>query len=532
MTREPRSSLAIGVAVFIAGGVLLGLEIASSRVLAPFFGNSLYVWGALIGVVLAGLSTRLLARRHRWPTGIRRRGCSSGLLGAAALLVLAIPFVDGWVLDRVVAWDPGPAARTRSSRRSSSSACRASSSAACRRSRCGLRARSIEQLGRTAGRLFAVSTAGSHRRHLPDRVLADPRARHRPGARVGGRRAARWRPRAVARRRAARDRVRARAACSPARASARSSRWRPNRAATVAASQLRNWSPVYRLRRRRADAGGLADVADAATTSATRRTRSTTASRSSRTTRAATSASTARSRAGCTATTRTGRASPTPTISSSAFAYRPGARRRPLRRARRRLGAEAHLARLPRLRVDVVELDPEVVDVAYQYFDAAARPRLRVDGRGRPPLPARHDGRWDVIVARRVLLRRDPVPPRDAGVPRARPRRGSTPGGRRRHEHHRRRQGPGLAALPLDAPHLPRGLPDRRDPPGARAGDNDLEPVRNIILVRRRGRRAVEGSSCSSAGASCAAARRARPNSRARSAAAWSARPDRRTCRR
>lgn len=47
---------AIAVAVFVAGGVLLGVEIASSRVLAPVFGNSLYVWGAVIGVVLAGLA--------------------------------------------------------------------------------------------------------------------------------------------------------------------------------------------------------------------------------------------------------------------------------------------------------------------------------------------------------------------------------------------------------------------------------------------------------------------------------------------
>ena len=31
------------------GHVLLGVEIAASRVLAPFFGNSLYVWGSLIG---------------------------------------------------------------------------------------------------------------------------------------------------------------------------------------------------------------------------------------------------------------------------------------------------------------------------------------------------------------------------------------------------------------------------------------------------------------------------------------------------
>src|SRR3972149_750353 len=42
--------------VFISGGVLLALEIVASRVLAPFFGNSVYVWGSLIGVFLAGLS--------------------------------------------------------------------------------------------------------------------------------------------------------------------------------------------------------------------------------------------------------------------------------------------------------------------------------------------------------------------------------------------------------------------------------------------------------------------------------------------
>src|SRR5919106_258313 len=92
MSREQRSSIAIAVAVFIAGAALLGLEIASSRVLAPYFGNSLYVWGALIGVVLAGLSTGY------WVGGVV----------AASLLVLAIPFVDGWVLDRLVRWDPGP----------------------------------------------------------------------------------------------------------------------------------------------------------------------------------------------------------------------------------------------------------------------------------------------------------------------------------------------------------------------------------------------------------------------------------------
>ena len=48
--------LAVGCAVFLSGAALLGVEIAASRVLAPTFGSSLYVWGALIGVVLTGLS--------------------------------------------------------------------------------------------------------------------------------------------------------------------------------------------------------------------------------------------------------------------------------------------------------------------------------------------------------------------------------------------------------------------------------------------------------------------------------------------
>lgn len=42
--------------VVIPGAVLMALEIVSSRVLAPQFGNSVYVWGSIIGVFLAAMS--------------------------------------------------------------------------------------------------------------------------------------------------------------------------------------------------------------------------------------------------------------------------------------------------------------------------------------------------------------------------------------------------------------------------------------------------------------------------------------------
>ena len=42
---------------FTTGAVVMALEILGSRLLAPVFGNSLFVWGALIGVVLAAMSS-------------------------------------------------------------------------------------------------------------------------------------------------------------------------------------------------------------------------------------------------------------------------------------------------------------------------------------------------------------------------------------------------------------------------------------------------------------------------------------------
>jgi spermidine synthase len=157
--RERRGVVAIGVAVFLAGAVLLGVEIVASRVLAPYFGSSLFVWGALIGVVLTGLSIGYWlggALADRYPTPY----LLIGAIAISAVLVLAIPLIEEWMLERVVHWDPGPRLNPLVATIllfGAPSVILGSVSPIAVK----LVARSLERVGRTAGRLFAVSTAGS-----------------------------------------------------------------------------------------------------------------------------------------------------------------------------------------------------------------------------------------------------------------------------------------------------------------------------------------------------------------------------------
>lgn len=156
---SPRRGLIVAGAVFVSGAVVLGMEIAASRVLAPFFGNSLFVWGALIGVVLAGLAVGYWAGgwlADRWPTP----SLLVGVMALGALFILAIPVLDGRVLETIVDLDPGPRLNPLLAAIAlfgvPSVILAGVAPIAVR-----LRAHSLTTLGQTAGRLFAISTAGS-----------------------------------------------------------------------------------------------------------------------------------------------------------------------------------------------------------------------------------------------------------------------------------------------------------------------------------------------------------------------------------
>jgi spermidine synthase len=384
--------LALGTAAFTGGAVLLSVEIAASRVLAPYFGNSLFVWGALIGVVLTGLSIGYWAGgalADRLPNPL----LMVAVLGLGACSVLAIPFVDEAVLEAIVAWDPGP----RLDPLLASVALFGPASvilAAVTPIAVRLLARSLTTLGRTAGRLFAISTAGSIAGTFAtafflvpelgiDELLAFDAAALFVAAALFA---------------ASERRLVAFAAATAAFVGATLGglALAPEQGGTLTAAQARNWSPVYRIRgqdeREAVDLGG--DVKVVYRKESQYHRIAVTDDEDSRYLRFDSSfqsgmflADPYRTRFEYVDYLHLG------------LAYRPGARRMLFIG----LGGGSAPKRMwrdfPNLQIQVAELDPEVVKVARRYFGLPDDPRLRVAAEDGRRYLARHDDeRWDVIA--------------------------------------------------------------------------------------------------------------------------------------
>ena len=92
---------------FVAGAVVMALEILGSRLLAPVFGNSLFVWGALIGVILAAMSSGYAA--GGWLADRKPGGAVlAALLLGSGVWTFLLAWLGQPVMFKVVNWIDDP----------------------------------------------------------------------------------------------------------------------------------------------------------------------------------------------------------------------------------------------------------------------------------------------------------------------------------------------------------------------------------------------------------------------------------------
>ena len=102
---------AIYLITFASGAVVMAFEILGSRVLAPFFGNSIFVWGSLISVFMLGLAAGYYAGGTLSSRGSSFRGLAI-LLFAPAVLISFFPLyawpICEWLFEMDLGLRLGP----------------------------------------------------------------------------------------------------------------------------------------------------------------------------------------------------------------------------------------------------------------------------------------------------------------------------------------------------------------------------------------------------------------------------------------
>lgn len=158
MSKEHLRGVILSTTVFTCGWVLMGVEMLGLKMLAPYFGGGIYVWGSVIGVFLLSLAVGYYVGGQ---LSLRFASRSTRVLpiivGASGLAILALPLLSDAINPRLddleARW--GSLLSATSLFFLPSFLLGMVSPYAIR-----LAARDVESVGLSAGSLFAVSTVG------------------------------------------------------------------------------------------------------------------------------------------------------------------------------------------------------------------------------------------------------------------------------------------------------------------------------------------------------------------------------------
>lgn len=86
------------VVAFVEGGAVMVVEITGAKLVGPFYGSSLYVWAAVLGLTLGGLAAGyflggMISRRFRHKASLYT------VMLISALLVAAMPWNGPWIMQ-------------------------------------------------------------------------------------------------------------------------------------------------------------------------------------------------------------------------------------------------------------------------------------------------------------------------------------------------------------------------------------------------------------------------------------------------
>lgn len=97
-----RRAWALLLISLLEGAALMGVELVGAKLVAPYYGNSIYVWSAVLGTTLGGLAMGYFAGSLKAVQGRALRNLRL-VLGAALLVCALLPLSSSLILDASLA---------------------------------------------------------------------------------------------------------------------------------------------------------------------------------------------------------------------------------------------------------------------------------------------------------------------------------------------------------------------------------------------------------------------------------------------